>query len=245
MSVRRRPTVAVALSALLLLTGCGGSGSDAEPEDTASASAPSSGEPDDEPTAGPTDEPTTGPTEEPTEVASPLPSLVVPSVVPSASAAPTGPALEATECKEAKLDTDGVEMVAVKLTKVGEVITMTVTLDQPVPKNRDILWSIWANRSDGADGPKVVQLGAEISDGDKIAHFVFAGGAQTNLSGTFKVAGKKVTAEFPASAITPLGAGASWYATETVEHETKDYCPGGRGTQAKDVDAIDFPASWF
>lgn len=238
MSVRRRPAVAVALSALLFLTACGGSGGGAEPEESAAATSPASAEPSEEPTDEPSEEPAEEPSAEPTEE----PTA---SIAPAASAAPSGPALEATECKEAKLDTAGVEMVAVKLTKSGDVVTMTVTLDQPAPKNRDILWSIWATRSDGADGPKVVQLGAEISDGDEVAHFVFAGGGQTNLDGPFKVSGKKVTAGFPASVITSLGAGARWYATETVEHETKDYCPGGRGIEVKDVDAIEFPAGWF
>jgi hypothetical protein len=236
----RRPTFvrgsALVVCATLLLSGCGGSAdggtpaASEQPAPTASASA--SAEPTDTATQDPTGTPTA--TETPTK--DPTPSPGVPGV-----------AFEPTECKEPKLDTDGVEMVAVKLARTGDTITATFTDDQPAPDTKDLLWSVWATRTGDGSGPRIVQLGAEISDGEEIAHFVFAGGTQTNLSKGegFDVSGKRMTATFPASAVTDLGRGARWYASLTVEQETMDYCPGGRGVDRDKITGIEFPASWY
>lgn len=239
MSVRR---LAIAISAALVLAGCGNGDKGATPAESAepgpTASAPASAEPTQEPTEEATSAPSQTPTETPTET--PAPS-------PTASPGDPGAVFPSTDCKEPKLDTDGVEMVAVKLARTGDVITATFTDDQPAPDTKDLLWSIWATRAGDGAGPRVVQLGAELSDGDEVAHFVFAGGAQTNLPAGegFKVSGKKLTATFPASAITDLGPGARWYASLTVEQETKDYCPGGRGVDRDKITGIDVPAAWF
>jgi hypothetical protein len=232
----RRPLVATC--ALVLLAGCGPSGNDAAPADSAEPTASSAPveEPTEEPTVvqSPTLEPTPEPTAEPT--ASPTPTSTGPAVV-----------YEPSECKEPKLDTDGVELVAVRLARTGDTLTVTFTDDQAAPETRNVLWSVWVTRADEGSGPRIVQLGAEISDGDEIAHFVFAGGRQTNISAGqgMKVSGKKTTATFPASAVTELGPGARWYATLTVEQETKDYCPGGRGVDREKITGIELPASWF
>ena len=237
-SVRR---VAVAVSAMLLLTGCGGSGNDAAPADsaepTAAATTPAE-EPVEEPTAEPTDLET--PTPEPTEEPSPTPTPTPTSTAP-------GTVYESSECKEPKLDTDGVEMVAVKLARTGDTLTVTFTDDQSAPTTKNVLWSIWVTRAGEGSGPRVVQLGAEIRDGDEIAHFVFAGGKQTNVSAGqgMKASGKRMTATFPAGPVLELGPGARWYATLTVEQETKDYCPGGRGIDREKITGIELPASWY
>lgn len=238
MSVRRLALVAIAMA---LLAGCGDAGG--PPADSAAPGPSASPAASETPLEEPTLEPTAAPTEEPSAEPS---ATLVPIATPT-STTPPGLAFESTECKEPKLDTDGVELVAVKLARTGDTITATFTDDQPVPETKDLLWSIWAVRAGEGAGPRVVQLAAEISDDEEIAHFVFAGGTQTNLSKGegMKASGKKLTATFPAAPITDLGAGARWYASLTVEQETKDYCPGGRGIERDKITGIEFPASWF
>lgn len=87
---------------------------------------------------------------------------------------------------------------------------------------RSVLWTIWLARADGSGGR---QLGYKIVDGEFSAHYVFdsALARQENLTDhAANLAGRALSAEFPASALEGFGDMWTWYAVLNVNGDDVD-----------------------
>lgn len=116
----------------------------------------------------------------------------------------------------------GIDLVNVKLVKANDSLQVTWTLASPLPSKDTV--GLYLNVA-SADGSEAGQLGVKYLDGKQIAHFVYLGTTNRNVTGPVVVDGKTVTATFLLADLTRLGSTMRWSAAVTAAGSDSDTAP--------------------
>jgi hypothetical protein len=150
---------------------------------------------------------------------------------PTGSSSPAEPGAEParSSCEGTPGDGVGAELTQVLLEEVGDSIRVEFRTQEPVETRELLLYAVDAWDLDGEVG---YQLGVEVRRGQTSGHYVRSFQVaeddrpeDTELTEPVEMTGTSLTADFPRSALTDLGAPFKWSATLKIGPDPADSCP--------------------